>query len=83
MSDHHTSLTTVCSIALWAAGIGAAILFAVAGVRGMGVFAILLAGGGGCLTIRRFLIGLADDLIERERTAFQFGIDTERIRSVR
>lgn len=82
MSDRHPSLTTVCAIALWAAGFAAAAVFAVQGVRGLGVFAILLAGGGGTLTIRRFLVGLADDLIRREQIAFSIGQDTQRIRPV-
>lgn len=83
MSDLPVSATTAAAVTLWVTALALATVYAVVGTRGAGVFAIIAVAGGSTLTVRRFLIGLADDLIRREHNAFQVGLDAQQIRSIR
>lgn len=82
MSDPPLSATTMSAVTLWIAAFVVAFIYAAQGTRGLGVFAILLMGGGATLTVRRYLLKLADDLLERERRAFDLGREAQRIRPV-
>ena len=82
MSDPPLSTTTICAVSLWILAFALAGVYAATGLRGLGVFAVLVMGGGATLTVRRYLLKMCDDLLTHERQAFQAGLDAQRIRSV-
>lgn len=83
MIDPPVSVTTASATVLWINAFVLATIYTFQGVRGTGVFAILFAAGAATLTVRGYLITLADDLREREMNAFQIGMDAQQIKPLR
>lgn len=78
MEDRPISVTATCAAFLWVAGYTLGIAYCITGIQGMGVMAMLITAGGATLTVRGYLIQLADTLVERERNAFELGLDARR-----
>lgn len=76
MEDRPVSVTTIGAVLLWVAGYSLGIAYCVTGIRGMGVMAMLITAGGVTLTVRGYMIQLAETLLERERNAFELGRDS-------
>jgi hypothetical protein len=75
MKDRPISVTAVCATLLWIFGYALGIIYCVTGIQGTGVMAMLIAAAGATLTVRGYLVRLADTLLERERNAFLLGRD--------
>lgn len=82
MNDRPISITTASAGLLWLLGYALGIAYCVTGTQGMGVMAMLIVAAGATLTVRGYLIHLADALIEREGNAYQLGRDTRGPHSV-
>lgn len=79
MNDRPISVTVTCAALLWAGGGALIVVYALVGVRGLGVIGIFLSAGAATLTIRCYLMQLAECFEHRERNAFELGRDSMRV----
>lgn len=82
MYNPNTSVATAFAVLTWLTSFALATIYACTDTRGLGIFAVLCMGAGATLTVHQFMVRMADDLVRRERAAFQLGQEAQRMRSV-
>lgn len=83
MNDRPVSVTLIGAWLLWAASIALGWVYFFTGQRGVALLSLLFVAGAVTVTIRHYFCRFADMLLERERNAFDLGMDAGRIRSLR
>lgn len=74
MKDRPLSATHAASAACWIAGFALAVTYCFTEIRGLGVLGILLAAAGATLTVRGYVVYLAEIVQDCGETAFKLGI---------